>query len=490
MPCFWKTRAATAWAVTIWATVAVRSYESMWCCLLDQNQLQGACPAPRRARSPAGTDLRGHGSHPNPGATEIAVGRATRRRWGASASSAQEALADPVARELVGDAAASVPLLVGPGERRLLRLPGPIERRAHLLAQLRNPLPDHRQVLILREGVEGHPQAEAPGERDLLLYRLAVVDLVPDEHRSQVVRLELGEHVAPVGGDVDERVLRRRVHRPVQRALQHLVARLADLERDVVREEDEAVRLLADRVDDRRQAHQVVLVHLDDAQAIGRVGPEERADQGRLAGAARPPQQDVVGGIAGQELERVALHHPLLLVDPEQIGELDPLDARDRLQVPGEGAPPPVGGVAARPVDLRDRPREQHLERGEDAPELVLDVGIDRHELTIAPAPKPGRAGGGAANTGTAALSVARMRSPAGWVEPGQSPEFDEYTLVLRGVLQVESRDGVLEVAAGQAVLAPRGEWVRYSTPGGDGAEYIAICLPAFSPGTVHRDVG
>ncbi len=82
------------------------------------------------------------------------------------------------------------------------------------------------------------------------------------------------------------------------------------------------------------------------------------------------------------------------------------------------------------------------------------------------------------------------MRSPAGWVEPGQSPEFDEYTLVLRGVLQVESRDGVLEVAAGQAVLAPRGEWVRYSTPGGDGAEYIAICLPAFSPGTVHRDVG
>ena len=94
----------------------------------------------------------------------------------------------------------------------------------------------------------------------------------------------------------------------------------------------------------------------------------------------------------------------------------------------------------------------------------------------------------GRVNTGTAALSVARMRSPAGWVEPGQSPEFDEYTLVLRGVLQVESRAGVLQVATGQAVLAPRGEWVRYSTPGAEGTEYVAICLPAFSPGTVHRD--
>ena len=92
-----------------------------------------------------------------------------------------------------------------------------------------------------------------------------------------------------------------------------------------------------------------------------------------------------------------------------------------------------------------------------------------------------------------AALSVARMQSPSGWVEPGQRPEFDEYTVVLRGSLRVESRatDGslsVLDVGAGQAVIARRGEWVRYSTPGPDGAEYLAICLPAFSPGTVHRD--
>ena len=85
-------------------------------------------------------------------------------------------------------------------------------------------------------------------------------------------------------------------------------------------------------------------------------------------------------------------------------------------------------------------------------------------------------------------LSVARMRSPQGWTEPGQRPDFDEVTLVLHGMLHVEHEGGHLEVHAGQAVVASRGEWVRYSTPGADGAEYVAICLPAFSPETVHRD--
>lgn len=93
----------------------------------------------------------------------------------------------------------------------------------------------------------------------------------------------------------------------------------------------------------------------------------------------------------------------------------------------------------------------------------------------------------GRVNTATGAVSVAQMKSPPGWVEPGQTPEFDEYTLVLRGTLRVESREGTLDVRAGQAVIAPRGEWVRYSTPD-EGAEYVAVCLPAFSPGTVHRD--
>jgi mannose-6-phosphate isomerase-like protein (cupin superfamily) len=94
----------------------------------------------------------------------------------------------------------------------------------------------------------------------------------------------------------------------------------------------------------------------------------------------------------------------------------------------------------------------------------------------------------GRVNSGTEAISVAHMTSPGGWLEPGQTPEFDEYTLVLKGELQVETRSGHFTVPAGQAILATRGEWVRYSTPHPDGADYIAICLPAFSPDTVHRD--
>lgn len=94
-----------------------------------------------------------------------------------------------------------------------------------------------------------------------------------------------------------------------------------------------------------------------------------------------------------------------------------------------------------------------------------------------------GRAAGGEER-----VSVARMRSPAGWSEPGQQPQFDEYTVVLDGALRVEGRDATLDVRAGQAVLVRAGEWVRYSTP--DGAQYVAVCLPAFSPETVHRDGG
>jgi mannose-6-phosphate isomerase-like protein (cupin superfamily) len=90
--------------------------------------------------------------------------------------------------------------------------------------------------------------------------------------------------------------------------------------------------------------------------------------------------------------------------------------------------------------------------------------------------------------TGTTGVSIAHMRSPSGWEEPGQRPEFDEYTVVLEGTLRVEHEGGVLEVAAGQAIITPAGEWVRYSTPGPEGASYIAVCLPAFTPDTVHRD--
>jgi mannose-6-phosphate isomerase-like protein (cupin superfamily) len=94
----------------------------------------------------------------------------------------------------------------------------------------------------------------------------------------------------------------------------------------------------------------------------------------------------------------------------------------------------------------------------------------------------------GRVNSATTALSVAHMRSPGGWQEPGQTPEFEEFTVVLRGMLRVEHQAGSMDVHAGEAVIAHPGEWVRYSTPTEEGAEYIAVCLPAFSMKTVHRD--
>ena len=94
----------------------------------------------------------------------------------------------------------------------------------------------------------------------------------------------------------------------------------------------------------------------------------------------------------------------------------------------------------------------------------------------------------GRVNSGHADVSVARMKSPAGWLEPGQRPEFEEITVVLQGTVRVEHEGGSLDVTAGQAVVTAPGEWVRYSTPHEGGAEYIAVCLPAFSPATVHRD--
>jgi len=94
----------------------------------------------------------------------------------------------------------------------------------------------------------------------------------------------------------------------------------------------------------------------------------------------------------------------------------------------------------------------------------------------------------GRANTGTAEVSIARMVSPAGWQEPGQTPEFDEYTVVLKGVLHIYTKDTSADIHAGETVLVKAGEWVRYGSPEEEGAEYIAVCLPAFSPDTVHRE--
>ena len=94
----------------------------------------------------------------------------------------------------------------------------------------------------------------------------------------------------------------------------------------------------------------------------------------------------------------------------------------------------------------------------------------------------------GRVNTKTGAVSIARMKSPPGWIEPGQTPEFDEYTVVLKGMLRVDSDKETMDIHAGETVIVRKGEWVKYSSPGPEGAEYIAVCLPAFSPETVHRD--
>lgn len=114
-----------------------------------------------------------------------------------------------------------------------------------------------------------------------------------------------------------------------------------------------------------------------------------------------------------------------------------------------------------------------------DAPTVVPAVGTP---------PKRIEEYAGRVNSGHASVSVARMVSPQGWSEPGQKPEFEEITLVLKGLLRIEHNGGVLDVRGGQAVVTAPGEWVRYSTPEAGGAEYVAICLPAFSPDTVHRD--
>jgi mannose-6-phosphate isomerase-like protein (cupin superfamily) len=127
------------------------------------------------------------------------------------------------------------------------------------------------------------------------------------------------------------------------------------------------------------------------------------------------------------------------------------------------------------PADDRDTQMPKLIEK----PTTIAGVGTK---------PKQIQEFAGHVNSGHESVSVARMISPSGWEEPGQRPEFEEITVVLKGTLRVEHEGGALDVRAGQAVITSRGEWVRYSTPGPEGAEYIAVCLPAFSPATVHRD--
>lgn len=123
---------------------------------------------------------------------------------------------------------------------------------------------------------------------------------------------------------------------------------------------------------------------------------------------------------------------------------------------------------------------------------------LRKHMPTLIPNPTVVEAAGnqpklireyvGRVNSKTSSVSIAHMQSPSGWLEPGQQPDFDEYTLVLKGTVRLQSHNGTMDVTAGQAVLVPKGEWVQYSTPNPDGAEYVSVCVPAFSPDLVHRD--
>jgi quercetin dioxygenase-like cupin family protein len=150
------------------------------------------------------------------------------------------------------------------------------------------------------------------------------------------------------------------------------------------------------------------------------------------------------------------------------------------------GQPPSFSGVDA--TGSSDQGAEKSLQRRYGGSQMARVIGEPKHIRAHGEPPKVIEEFIGRLNSGTSAVSIARMVSPAGWGEPGQTPEFDEYTVVLRGALRVETRDAVHELAAGQAIAVQAGEWVRYSTPHAPGAEYIAVCIPAFAPETVHRD--
>jgi mannose-6-phosphate isomerase-like protein (cupin superfamily) len=129
---------------------------------------------------------------------------------------------------------------------------------------------------------------------------------------------------------------------------------------------------------------------------------------------------------------------------------------------------------------------------------MTLELTGGKEVLTVINAPALVQAAGnkpksieeffGIASSRTRDLSIARMKSPGGWIEPGQTPQFDEYSIVLKGILRISTRENSIDLHAGQAALSHRGEWVQYSTPDHEGAEYISVCLPAFSPLLVHRD--
>ena len=278
----------------------------------------------------------------------------------------------PVARELVGHPARARAALQRPHQRL-----GPQRSDRRVVeAEMAQPLADDGQVLGLAERIEADPQAEALGQRDLLLDRLARVQLAVLVVRGgQVVLHLLGQQVAPVGRRVHKHVVRRRRDRAVQHRLQRLVAGLALVEAQVVAVDDEALGPAFDQRDDVGQVDEIGLVHLDQAQALRRELVQAGLDQRTLAGAARAGQQHVVGGAAGDELRGVGAQALLLRVHFLQVGQRDRRDVAHRFQhahprARAEGARRALAVAerdGRRPVGLGGGSGQQALDAGEEA---------------------------------------------------------------------------------------------------------------------------
>jgi len=209
---------------------------------------------------------------------------------------------------------------------------------------------DDLEILVLLERVEREPQAEALGERDLLLDRLAVVDLAVDVVRFEILAHVLWQQVAAVGRSVDQHVLRRCVHGAVEYRLERFEARIIGLEGQIVAEEKEAFGPVVNPVDDVRQVDELGLVDLDDPQPFARVLIDERFDERRLAGTARAPQQRVVRGQTPDELTRVANELLLLTLDSLQVVEANAVGMVHGLHVAAAAMSAPSEGYRPRPL--------------------------------------------------------------------------------------------------------------------------------------------
>ena len=288
-----------------------------------------------------------------------------------------------VARELPGDAPAARSAPERPLQRLGARRLDVRGRAAHL----GQPVRDDVEIPVLVELVERDPQPEPLRQRDLLLGGLARMDLLADAVVLEVLLHELRHQVAAVRRRVDEHVVGGGRDRAVERDLERLVARLRRLEREVVAEHDEPLRPPGDEIDDVREIDEVLLVDLDQAQALAVEAVEERLDERALAGAARAGEQHVVGRPAGDELAGVALDQRLLPVDALQVGEPDLVRVRDRREPPAAVALAPAERDRRVPVRRR-RGRRNELLDPVDQPVQPVDQPVETAGLVRSGIPR------------------------------------------------------------------------------------------------------